>query len=204
MVAIGYGGTTDIVTGVTYGAEEMTRLSYVVDLDGNVNPAVYLYYLVNPAVGIADVTIATNSSRFKGAAAVPIYNVNFDNLFGSPDDVADGLSSFEHSVSDTDPPEGIVIQLTAKDDIDSYVFDDSAIVITEQNFLTGTSPKTGNTQRLGWAYLPATTDPQVFDTSWAAACAFVSTAVGLNPALVEEPTHLRIHGRHRLLHYTTL
>lgn len=68
------GGSSDIITGVTYNGVAMTR----VNVSNNGNSTAYLYYLLNPASGTHDIVISSSTSTFLAADAVSYTGVNQD------------------------------------------------------------------------------------------------------------------------------
>jgi len=66
-------GTTDRVTGVTYGGAALTRIDTVVPTSGN---RIYLYYLLAPATGANDVVVSLSSSAQIISAAATFSDVH--------------------------------------------------------------------------------------------------------------------------------
>lgn len=62
-----YADSSDAITGITYNGVSMTRIAFL----NSSGPAIYLYYLINPATGANNITVTNGlSSRLLNFGAV--------------------------------------------------------------------------------------------------------------------------------------
>lgn len=97
VVGIGTNGTTDQISGVTYNSVVMTRINTVSNASGSGLRA-YLYYLLAPTVGTANIVISATGSIFIQAEAVTYTGAK---QTGQPDASATNTASSSTTCANT-------------------------------------------------------------------------------------------------------